>query len=93
MILVEVILKADGADPFDDTRFYFDLLMLAHTNGRERTEKEWKNILEEAGFPRYRVIALPAITSIIEAYPSWILLFPAYPTNNKFELSANFVQI
>ncbi|KAG6604808.1 Xanthohumol 4-O-methyltransferase, partial [Cucurbita argyrosperma subsp. sororia] len=70
VILVEVILKADGDGAFDDTRFYFDLLMLAHTNGRERTEKEWKNILEEAGFPRYRVIALPAITSIIEAYPS-----------------------
>lgn len=69
VIIVEVVLKPDGEGPFDDTRLYFDLLMLAHTNGKERTEKEWKKILEEAGFGRYRVIALPALTSIIEAYP------------------------
>lgn len=69
VIIVEVVLNEDGEGAFDDTRFYFDLLMLAHTNGKERREKEWKTILEEAGFPRYRLIPLPALTSIIEAYP------------------------
>lgn len=69
VIIVEVVVKDDGEGPFDDTGLYFDLLMLAHSNGRERTEEEWKKILEEAGFPRYKLVALPAITSIIEAYP------------------------
>ncbi|KAL0537118.1 hypothetical protein IC582_026088 [Cucumis melo] len=70
VIIVEVVLNKEGKGAFDDTKFYFDLLMLAHTNGKERTEKEWKTILEEAGFSRYNLIPLPALVSIIEAYPS-----------------------
>ncbi|XP_022140296.1 xanthohumol 4'-O-methyltransferase-like [Momordica charantia] len=69
VIIVEVVLNPEGEGAFDDTRLYFDLLMLAHTNGKERTEKEWKKILEEAGFRRYKLVTLPALTSIIEAYP------------------------
>ncbi|XP_022761190.1 desmethylxanthohumol 6'-O-methyltransferase-like [Durio zibethinus] len=70
VILVECVLQPDGSGLFDDVRLIFDLLMLAHcSGGKERTELEWKKILKEGGFPRYKIINIPALPSIIEAYP------------------------
>ncbi|EEF44475.1 xanthohumol 4-O-methyltransferase [Ricinus communis] len=70
VMIVDIVLQPEGNGLFDDTRLVFDLLMIAHSSGgKERTEAEWKKILEEGGFPRYRIIKIPALTSIIEAYP------------------------
>ena len=70
VIIVDIILEEDNNDLFDETRAVFDLVMLAHTSGgKERTELEWKKLLEEGGFPRYKIIKIPTIPSIIEAYP------------------------
>ena len=71
IIIADAVLEPEGSGLFDDTALVFDLVMVAHTTGgKERTEKEWKKILEEGGFPRYKIIRLPALTSIIEAYPN-----------------------
>ncbi|OMO59712.1 O-methyltransferase, family 2 [Corchorus capsularis] len=70
VIIVECVLKEDGSGVFDDTGFVYDLIMIAHTSGgSERTELEWKKLLQEGGFPRYKIINIPAFWSIIEAYP------------------------
>lgn len=70
VIIVEIVLKPDGDEVFDESRMCFDLLMMAHTTGgKERTESEWNDLLQQAGFPRYNIIKIPAIPSIIEAYP------------------------
>ncbi|KAM6572815.1 hypothetical protein CsatA_016895 [Cannabis sativa] len=75
VIIVEIVLKdssqnKENDDVFDETRMIFDMVMMAHTcRGKERTEFEWKKLLEEAGFPRYKITKIPAIPSIIEAYP------------------------
>lgn len=70
VIIVEFVLRPEGDGLFDDSGFAFDLLMIAHTSGgRERTEIEWKNLLQRAGFPRYKIVPIPALPSIIEAYP------------------------
>ncbi|KAL4618641.1 hypothetical protein ACB092_06G025200 [Castanea dentata] len=55
VIIVDIILEKDNNDLFDETRM-------------ERTELEWKKLLEEGGFPRYKIIKIPTIPSIIEAY-------------------------
>ena len=70
VIIAEFVLKPEGKGLFDDMGFSFDMLMIAHTYGRERTELEWKKLLNEAGFPRYQVINIPSFLSIIEAYPA-----------------------
>ena len=71
VILVEVVLKPDGESMLDNTGFVFDLIMIAHSSGgKERTEAEWKRVLEKGGFPRYNIIRIPALPSIIEAYPN-----------------------
>ncbi|GMN57131.1 hypothetical protein TIFTF001_026237 [Ficus carica] len=70
VIIVDIVLEPEGNGLFDDTGLVLDLVMVAHTSaGKERTENEWKKILKEGGFPRYKVIKIPALTSIIEAYP------------------------
>lgn len=70
MIIVEIVLKPDGDGPFDEAGVIADLLMMAHaTGGKERTEPEWKKVLEDGGFPRYNIIKLPNLVSIIEAFP------------------------
>ncbi|XP_057954812.1 (R,S)-reticuline 7-O-methyltransferase-like [Malania oleifera] len=70
VILIDVVLQPHGKDLFDETRLAFDLIMLAHcSGGKERTELEWKNVLREGGFPCYKIIKIPALLSIIEAYP------------------------
>ncbi|XP_038704877.1 (R,S)-reticuline 7-O-methyltransferase-like [Tripterygium wilfordii] len=70
LILVEIVLKDDGSGSFGDVGLIFDMLMLFYTlNGRERTEAEWKAVLEKGGFPRYKIIEIPALVSVIEAYP------------------------
>ncbi|KAF8391384.1 hypothetical protein HHK36_023688 [Tetracentron sinense] len=70
VIIVDVVLQPDGEGLFDNTGLVLDLVMVAHTSGgKERTEVEWKKILEEGGFSRYKIIKIPALQSIIEAYP------------------------
>ncbi|XP_030928290.1 xanthohumol 4-O-methyltransferase-like isoform X1 [Quercus lobata] len=70
VIIADVVLQPEGNGLFDDTCLVFDLLMIAHSSGgKERTELEWKKVLEEGGFPRYNIIKISALPSIIEAYP------------------------
>lgn len=70
LIIVDVVLQPDGNELFDDTGFAFDLhMMVNNPGGKERTELQWKKLLEEGGFPRYKIIKIPALQSIIEAYP------------------------
>ncbi|KAM3730339.1 hypothetical protein ACB098_12G079900 [Castanea mollissima] len=70
VIIIDIILEKDNNDLFDETRMVFDLLMITLTlGGKERTELEWKKLLEEGGFPRYKIIKIPTMPSIIEAYP------------------------
>ncbi|XP_048327138.2 desmethylxanthohumol 6'-O-methyltransferase-like [Ziziphus jujuba] len=47
-----------------------DIFLLVVTGARQKTEMEWKNVINEAGFPRYKVIKIPSMLSIIEAYPN-----------------------
>ncbi|CAK9150072.1 unnamed protein product [Ilex paraguariensis] len=70
IIIVEVVLQPGGDGPFDKVGLMLDLAMLTHfSGGKERTEVEWKKILEEGGFSSYKIIKIPALQSIIEAYP------------------------
>ncbi|CAL9014012.1 unnamed protein product [Prunus brigantina] len=70
IMIVDIVLEPSGNGVLDDTRLVFDLVMIAHTSGgKERTENEWEKILKEGGFPRYKIIKIPALLSIIEAYP------------------------
>ena len=44
-----------------------DLNMLVVTGGRERTEAEFRKLLDAAGLPVTRIVLTPATLSVIEA--------------------------
>ncbi|PWA44075.1 (R,S)-reticuline 7-O-methyltransferase [Artemisia annua] len=70
LIIVEIVRDPKGEDFFDDMRLTYDLVMFSHfSNGRERTELQWKKLLIEGGFSRYNIVKIPALQSIIEAFP------------------------
>lgn len=69
IIIIDVVLQPDGNSLFEDTRLAYDLMAATYAGGKERTELEWSKLLQEGGFPRYKIIKIPAVQSIIEAYP------------------------
>jgi hypothetical protein len=53
-----------------------DINMMVMCGGKERTELQWRTLLQSAGFSVLRVVAMPGPVSIIEASP-----VSAVPTN------------
>lgn len=66
LILDSVLAAANEPDP----RKWMDLHMLALLGGRERTEAEFRALLERAGFDLLRVIPMPVGQCVIEAAPA-----------------------
>ena len=67
LLLMEMALPAGNEAHFGK---WLDLEMLMMTQGgRERTEAEYRTLLEKAGFRLTRVVPTPSPTSVIEAAP------------------------
>jgi hypothetical protein len=72
LLVIEFVLPDVVSKPAPElvTRFMSDLNMMAVTGGRERSEREWRGLLEAAGFTLTRNIPVPALdVSILEARP------------------------
>ncbi|KAJ4729853.1 O-methyltransferase [Melia azedarach] len=73
LVLIEIVLQEDGNHTFGEVGVIFDLVMFAHTTGgMEKTQLEWKKLLEEGGFPRYKIITIPDLPSIIEGLSGFL---------------------
>jgi hypothetical protein len=73
LLVIEFVLPdiVSGPAPELVTRFMSDLNMLAVTSGRERSDYEWRQLLETAGFTLARNIPVPELdVSILEAHPT-----------------------
>jgi hypothetical protein len=66
LILVDCVVPQTNEPHFSK---FIDLNMLVMTGGKERTEKEFAQLLADAGFKLLRVIPTDLPTSIIEAEP------------------------
>jgi hypothetical protein len=72
LLVIEFVLPDVVAAPAPELvfRFMSDLNMMAVTGGRERSEREWRQLLEEAGFTLARNVPVPELDiSILEAHP------------------------
>jgi len=64
VLLIEAVLQPGPASAFSK---FMDLNMLVMTGGRERTEPEYRAVLQSAGLKLTRVIPTHTVMSIIEA--------------------------
>ena len=64
LLLAEAVVPEAGEPHYSK---FFDLIMLVMTGGRERTEKEWRELLDKAGYKIDRIIPTESFLSIIEA--------------------------
>jgi trans-aconitate methyltransferase len=72
LLVIEFVLPDVVSGPVPELvgRFMSDLNMLAVTSGRERSEREWRELLEDAGFTLTRNVPVPELdVSILEAHP------------------------
>ncbi|XP_054778484.1 isoflavone 7-O-methyltransferase-like [Prosopis cineraria] len=70
VIIIDAVIKEkEDDDGMTQVKLLFDISMMSTLNGKERTEKEWKKLLEAAGFKHYKITPLFGFRSIIEAYP------------------------
>ncbi|XP_043708053.1 acetylserotonin O-methyltransferase-like [Telopea speciosissima] len=70
VIIVEAVIEDNKDYKYKGVGLMLDMVMMAHTtNGKERTKEEWIHILDKAGFSRYTFTSIPAVQSIIQAYP------------------------
>ncbi len=72
LLVIEFVLPDVVSEPAPElvTRFLSDLNMMAVTGGRERSEHEWRQLLQAAGLTLARNILVPEMDmSILEARP------------------------
>ena len=72
LLIIEFVLPPviSQADPNLETHLMSDLNMMAVTGGRERSEQEWRLLLEAAGFHLTGVRPVGRDVSIVEAKPA-----------------------
>ncbi|XP_030462442.1 trans-resveratrol di-O-methyltransferase-like [Syzygium oleosum] len=71
VMIIDIVIgdesKEDGASM--GIKLCFDMMMMAIVAGKERNEKEWAKLFQEAGFTEYRITPLEGFRSLIEVYP------------------------
>ncbi|KAJ1403944.1 Winged helix-like DNA-binding domain superfamily [Sesbania bispinosa] len=69
VIIMDIVIneKEDDQD-MTQTKLSMDIIMM-NVNGKERTEKEWKQLFIEAGFKQYKIFPFFGFKSLIELYP------------------------
>jgi len=72
LLIIEFILPSlvSHADPHLEAHLMSDLNMLAVTGGRERSEQEWRTLLEAAGFRLAGVLPVGSDVGILDAKPA-----------------------
>ena len=58
----------DDEDSYE-TQLFFDLEMMVLVTGRQRNEKEWAKLFQDAGFTNYKITPILGLRSLIEVYP------------------------
>ena len=67
LVVEPIVPDRPGSSPYDLMIAGTDLNMMVMTGGKERTETEFRALLEAAGLPVTRIVQTPATMSVIEA--------------------------
>ena len=67
LIVIEGIVGAPNDDPLVK---FLDLMMLVSAGGKERTEREWNELLAAGGFRLAQTVRSSASSHVLEAEPA-----------------------
>ncbi|KAL2329848.1 hypothetical protein Fmac_017429 [Flemingia macrophylla] len=70
IIIIDAVIN-EKEDRHEDTglKLAMNLVMMAHYNGKERREEEWKKLFMQVGFQRHKISPLTGYLSLFEIYP------------------------
>lgn len=70
VIIIDIVIneKRDEHE-LTEAKLFFDMLMMVHVTGSERTEKQWESLFLEAGFSHYKITPIFGLRSLIEVFP------------------------
>ncbi|KZV55220.1 trans-resveratrol di-O-methyltransferase [Dorcoceras hygrometricum] len=70
VIIIDIVLGYNNEnDMVKEDQLLWDIAMMVYLNGKERSEKEWKQLFLDAGFSSYNITPILGVRSIIEVYP------------------------
>jgi hypothetical protein len=67
LLIIEMVLPTGDAPHLGKI---LDIVMLAIPGGQERTEPEYRELLDKAGFQLMRVVPTESAVSVVEAVPA-----------------------
>ncbi|XP_047946997.1 8-hydroxyquercetin 8-O-methyltransferase-like [Salvia hispanica] len=71
VIIVDMVVDCEKQeDVAIETQLCMDMLMMAVTTGKERSEKEWAKLFSAAGFLNYKITPILGLRSVIEVFLS-----------------------
>ena len=69
VIVIDMVVGNDTRDECTETQLFFDMMMMLMLGGKERDEKQWAQLIKEAGFSGYKIFPILGLRSLVEIYP------------------------
>ncbi|KAK2456530.1 isoflavone 7-O-methyltransferase [Trifolium repens] len=70
VIIIDVVInEKQDEHEMTEVKLLLDVIMMTSLNGKERNEKEWKQLFLQAGFKSYKIFPAFGFRSLIELYP------------------------
>ncbi|XP_022952340.1 trans-resveratrol di-O-methyltransferase-like [Cucurbita moschata] len=69
VIVIDMVVGNDTRDECTETQLFFDMMMMLMLGGKERDEKEWAQLIKEAGYSGYKIFPILGLRSLVEIYP------------------------
>ncbi|MCD7460041.1 hypothetical protein HAX54_042741 [Datura stramonium] len=71
VIIIDIVIldNQKGDNKSYETKFFFDMLMMAVTSGKQRSQQQRAKLFSNAGFSDYNIISILELRSVVEVYP------------------------
>ncbi|WJX52016.1 hypothetical protein P8452_38166 [Trifolium repens] len=67
VVIIDIVInEKQDKHEMTEVKLFFDIIMMASFNGRERDENNWKQIFTKAGFTHYKIFPIFGFRSLIE---------------------------
>jgi hypothetical protein len=69
VIIIEILVGPSLGPVMFEAQLMMDMLMLVNTRGRQRDERDWRDLFLKAGFNDYKIVKMLGARGVFEVYP------------------------